>query len=111
MQDKDFFLDRTRLLYDPKIKALRHSFKEVNKANDAFVIYDCIFREMMVSGKLGVDFTNDFVGDIADLIYEKNSFVLDVVRECLELGLFRDDESPDGGRTLFIGDCSRIMND
>ena len=82
------FPTKTKLLYDTRIKALRRSFRKDGHANDAYFVFDYIFREIFGNEGYYIRYTDDFVGDTADFCYVNESFVIDVIKKCIELDLF-----------------------
>jgi len=87
-KDVERFLTKTKLLYDTRIKALRRNFKETNNANNAFFVFDYLFREIFGNEGYYIKYTEDLVGDTADFCYVTESFVDDVIQRCIELELF-----------------------
>jgi len=84
----DFFFTSTKLLYDTKIKALRRSFKDSGNANNAFFVFDYLFREIFGNEGYYIRYTEDLVGDTADFCYLPESFVKAVIEKCTDIGLF-----------------------
>jgi len=93
----DFFFTSTKLLYDTKIKALRRSFKATSDANNAFFVFDYLFREIFGNEGYYIRYTDDLVGDTADFCYVPESFVSDVIQKCLEIGLFHKGQFKENG--------------
>ena len=84
----DRFPTKTKLLYDTRIKALRRSFKDEGNANNAFFVFDHLFREIFGNEGYYIRFDDNLVGDVADFCYVTENFVLDVIQKCIELDLF-----------------------
>ena len=77
-----------RVLSCRRPKALRRSFRKDGHANDAYFVFDYIFREIFGNEGYYIRYTDDFVGDTADFCYVNESFVIDVIKKCIELDLF-----------------------
>ena len=88
MRSLERFPTKTKLLYDTRIKALRRAFKADGNANNAFFVFDYLFREIFGNEGYYVRHTDDLVGDTADFCYLDESFVQDVIRKCIDLDLF-----------------------
>jgi len=84
----DFFFTNSKLFYDTKIKALRRSFKDSGNANNAFFVFDYLFREIFGNEGYYIEYSEDLVGDTADFCYLPESFVSDVIKKCVDIGLF-----------------------
>lgn len=93
----DFFFTNTKLLYDTKIKALRRHFKADGKANDAFFVFDYLFREIFGNEGYYIGYTDDLVGDTADFCYLTESFVRRVIGKCVDIGLFHKEQFEENG--------------
>ena len=93
----DFFFTSTKLLYDTKIKALRRSFKATGNANNAFFVFDYLFREIFGNEGYYIRYTEDLVGDTADFCYVTESFVSDVIQKCLDIELFHKGQFEENG--------------
>ena len=88
MRSLDRFPTKTKLLYDTRVKALRRYFKDTGNANNAFVVFDFLFREIFGNEGYYIKYSDDLVGDTADFCYVTESFVIDVIQKCIELELF-----------------------
>ena len=88
MRSLEYFPTKTKLLYDTRIKAMRRHFKDTGDANNAFVVFDYLFREIFGNEGYYIKYTKTLVGDTADFCYVPESFVIDVIRKCIELELF-----------------------
>ncbi len=84
----EYFPTDAKLLYDTKIKALRRAFKESGDANNAFFVFDYLFREIMGNDGYYVEYSESLIGDTADFCYVTETFVSKVVKECSNIGLF-----------------------
>ena len=93
----DFFFTSTKLLYDTKIKALRRSFKPSGDANNAFFVFDYLFREIFGNEGYYIRYTDDLLGDTADFCYLDESFVKEVIQKCLDIELFHKGQFEENG--------------
>jgi hypothetical protein len=93
----DFFFTNTKLLYDTKIKALRRNFKSNGNANNAFFVFDYLFREIFGNEGYYIRYTADLVGDTADFCYLDESFVKEVILKCVDIGLFHKGQFEENG--------------
>jgi hypothetical protein len=88
MKNIEKFLTKTKLLYDTRIKALRRNFRAENQANDAFFVFDYLFREILGNEGYYINYSKDIVGDTADFCYVTEPFVDEVIQKCFDLELF-----------------------
>ena len=93
----DFFFTSSKLLYDTKVKALRRSFKDSGNANNAFFVFDYLFREIFGNEGYHIRYTEDLVGDTADFCYLSESFVIEVIKKCSDIGLFHKEQFEKNG--------------
>ena len=93
----DFFFTSSKLLYDTKVKALRRSFKDSGNANNAFFVFDYLFREIFGNEGYHIRYTEDLVGDTADFCYLPESFVIEVIKKCADIGLFHKEQFEKNG--------------
>jgi len=84
----EHFPTGTKLLYDTRIKALRRSYKEDGNANNAFFVFDHLFREIFGNEGYYIEYNTNLIGDTADFCYVAESFVTNVIQRCIELDLF-----------------------
>jgi hypothetical protein len=82
------FLTSTKLLYDTRIKALRLRFRNDGHANDAFFVFDYIFREILGNEGYYIKYNADLIIGAADFCYVSEPFVNDVIQQCIDLELF-----------------------
>ena len=96
----DFFFTSSKLLYDTRVKVLRRSFKDfdgINHANNAFFVFDYLFREIFGNEGYYIKYTEDLVGDTADFCYLSESFVRAVIEKCADIGLFHKGQFEQNG--------------